>query len=86
MKSYPKFLALDAIKKEGLKLMFLLRLSPIIPFNVLNYFMGVTGISVKDFLFGGLGMIPGTIVYVYIGTTLGNISDIASGGSSNLAT
>ena len=37
-------------------------------------------------MIGGFGMIPGTIVYIYIGTTLGNISDIASGGGKNLAT
>jgi uncharacterized membrane protein YdjX (TVP38/TMEM64 family) len=81
VKDYPKFKALDkAIELEGLKLIFLLRLSPVIPFNALNYFMGITGITFKDFCLGGIGMIPGTVVYVYLGTTIGNISDLASGG------
>ena len=48
--------------------------------------MGITAITLKDYSIGGLGMIPGTIVYVYLGTTLGNISDLAKGGGSNLAT
>ena len=49
------------------------------PFNVLNYLFGITAVSLKDYLIGGFGMIPGTIVYVYIGTTIGNVADLASG-------
>ena len=58
---------------------FLLRLSPLIPFNLFNYFMGITGVSVRNFALGGFGMIPGTLVYVYFGSALSNISDVASG-------
>lgn len=47
----------------------MLRLSPLIPFNVFNYVMGLTKVSLKDYAIGGLGMIPGTAVYVYIGAT-----------------
>lgn len=41
--------------------------------------MGITGIKVKDYVLGGFGMFPGTILFVYIGTTISNIQDIASG-------
>jgi uncharacterized membrane protein YdjX (TVP38/TMEM64 family) len=48
----PKFLAVEeAIHEQGFKLVFLLRLSPFIPFNVLNYLMGVTSVKFWDYLF-----------------------------------
>lgn len=87
VKKFPIFLSLDkAIELEGLKLVTLLRLSPVIPFNFLNYFLGITGVTVKDYAIGGIGMFPGTIVYVYIGSTLSNISDVFGGGGDNKAT
>lgn len=72
--------AIDKVlEKEGLKFTFLLRLCPLIPFNAFNYIMGVTSVSFKNYAIGGFGMIPGTIVYVFVGTTIGNISAAASG-------
>ena len=68
-----------AIETEGLKLIILLRLCPVIPFNILNYIMGITGITLKDFIIGSFGMIPGTMVYVFIGSTISDIADVASG-------
>jgi uncharacterized membrane protein YdjX (TVP38/TMEM64 family) len=56
--------------------MFLLRLSPVFPFNVLNYLMSLTSIKIGDFLLGGIGMFPTDMMYVYIGTTLKSISEI----------
>ena len=56
------FKAIDkALHKEGLKFTLLLRLCPLIPFSFLNYVLGITSVSVKNFLLGGFGMIPGTI-------------------------
>ena len=72
--------AIDKVlEKEGLKFTFLLRLCPLIPFNAFNYIMGVTSVTFKAYALAGLGMIPGTIVYVFVGTTIGNISAAASG-------
>ena len=72
-----KFKAIDrAVGKEGLKIVLLTRLSPIFPFNLLNYGLGVTGVSLKDYVLGSVGMIPGTIMYVYIGSLAGNIATI----------
>ena len=59
-----------AIEKEGFKTMFLLRLSPLIPFNALNYIMSGTSISLKDYVLACVGMLPATVVYVYVGVSI----------------
>jgi uncharacterized membrane protein YdjX (TVP38/TMEM64 family) len=74
-----KFQTIDqAVGREGLKIVLLTRLSPIFPFNLLNYGLGVTGVSLKDYVLGSVGMIPGTIMYVYIGSLAGSIATIGS--------
>ena len=74
-----KFSAIDrAVGNEGFKIVTLTRLSPIFPFNLLNYGLGVTGVSLKDYVLASVGMIPGTIMYVYIGSLAGNIATIGS--------
>lgn len=71
------FLALDrALKRSGLKIILLTRLAPIFPFSLLNYAFGVTGISLKDYFLGSIGMIPMTIVYVYFGSLAGDLTAI----------
>ncbi|MEL6462580.1 MAG: TVP38/TMEM64 family protein [Cyanobacteria bacterium J06621_15] len=71
----PKFKAIDkAVAKNGFKIVFLTRLSPIFPFNLLNYAFGVTQVSLKDYIFGSIGMIPGTVMYVYMGSIIGHIA------------
>ena len=72
-----KFKAIDeAIAKEGLKIVFLPRLSPVFPFNLLNYALGLTSVSLKDYVLGSLGMLPGTILYVYLGSLAGDLAMI----------
>ncbi len=74
-----KFTAIDqAVGREGLKIVLLTRLSPIFPFNLLNYGFGITGVSLKDYFIGSVGMIPGTIMYVYIGSLAGNLAMIGT--------
>ncbi|MGB3642472.1 MAG: TVP38/TMEM64 family protein, partial [Rivularia sp. (in: cyanobacteria)] len=71
----PNFKAIDkAVAKNGLKIVFLTRLSPIFPFNLLNYAFGVTQVSLKDYILGSVGMIPGTAMYVYMGSLIGDIA------------
>ena len=71
------FAALDkALNQEGLKIILLTRLSPIFPFGLLNYAFGVTGISLKDYFLGSIGMIPMTIAYVYFGSLAGDLAKI----------
>jgi uncharacterized membrane protein YdjX (TVP38/TMEM64 family) len=72
-----KFAAIDnAITEEGWKIVFLLRLSPLVPFNVQNYLFGITDIPFPHYLAATcVGIIPGAALFVYLGA-LGR----ASGG------
>jgi uncharacterized membrane protein YdjX (TVP38/TMEM64 family) len=65
-----KFREIDAtIAKQGAQLIFLLRLSPVIPFNLSNYLYGLTGVKFWPYVLASwIGMMPGTFLYVYIGT------------------
>jgi uncharacterized membrane protein YdjX (TVP38/TMEM64 family) len=75
LQGHPKFQAIDqAVAKEGLKIVVLTRLSPIFPFNLLNYAFGVTCVSLKDYVIGSMGMIPGSVMYVYLGSLVGDIA------------
>ena len=81
--AYPKFAAIDkAVAKEGFKIVFLTRLSPLFPFNILNYAFGITQVSLKDYVLGSVGMIPGTILYVYIGSLIGSVAQIGMKGAT----
>jgi uncharacterized membrane protein YdjX (TVP38/TMEM64 family) len=79
----PKFKAIDqAVGKEGWKIVLLTRLSPVFPFNLLNYAYGLTSVSLRDYVLASwVGMIPGTILYVYIGALSGDLAR-AAGGSA----
>jgi uncharacterized membrane protein YdjX (TVP38/TMEM64 family) len=75
IQGHPRFQAIDAaVAQEGLKIVLLTRLSPIFPFNLLNYAFGVTCVSLKDYVLGSVGMLPGTVMYVYIGSLAGDIA------------
>jgi uncharacterized membrane protein YdjX (TVP38/TMEM64 family) len=81
-KGNDKFRRIDnAIGKQGAKLIFLLRLSPVIPFNISNYFYGLTSVKFWPYvLVSWIGMIPGMFLYVYIGTaSQAAVSAAASG-------
>ena len=59
--------------------MGLTRLSPVFPFNLLNYAYGVTKVSLKDFFFASwIGMMPGTVLFVYIGSLAGDAAALGS--------
>jgi uncharacterized membrane protein YdjX (TVP38/TMEM64 family) len=76
-----KFRALDeAIGENGLKVVFLIRLSPAFPFNLLNYALGLTKVSLRDYVLASCaGMLPGTIMYVYFGIAAATAAAQASG-------
>jgi len=65
----PRFTAIDkAIGERGWKIVALLRLSPAVPFSLSNYFYGLTAIRFWPYvLTSGLAMLPGTVLYVYLG-------------------
>jgi uncharacterized membrane protein YdjX (TVP38/TMEM64 family) len=83
----PRFAAIDrAVGAEGLKIVFLLRLSPVFPFNLLNYALGLTQVRLRDYFIASLGMLPGTLLYVYAGKVAGDVAAIAGGGAAEKGT
>jgi uncharacterized membrane protein YdjX (TVP38/TMEM64 family) len=65
-----KFAAIDqAVGAEGWKIVGLTRLSPVFPFSLLNYAYGLTKVSLRDYVLASwIGMMPGTVMYVYLGS------------------
>jgi uncharacterized membrane protein YdjX (TVP38/TMEM64 family) len=80
--SNPKFAAIDrAVGVQGRKIVFLLRLSPVFPFNLLNYGLGLTNVRFVDYVLASAGMIPGTILFVYYGKLAGDVAALAGGAA-----
>jgi uncharacterized membrane protein YdjX (TVP38/TMEM64 family) len=77
------FTAIDeAVAREGGKIVMLTRLSPIFPFILLNYAFGITKVSLRSYFFGSaIGMLPASLVYVYIGSIAGKVATAGKGGS-----
>lgn len=65
----PKLAALDeAVARAGWKAVFLLRLSPLFPFVLLNYALGLTRVDLKGYVLATwIGMMPGTLAFVFLG-------------------
>jgi uncharacterized membrane protein YdjX (TVP38/TMEM64 family) len=77
-----RFAAIDrAIGREGRKIVFLLRLSPVFPFVLLNYALGLTRVRLVDYVVAGAGMLPGTLLYVYLGDAAGRAVAAAGGAA-----
>lgn len=76
----PRLAAIDrAIGEQGWKIVLLLRLSPVFPFNLLNYALGLTRVRFRDFVAASIGMLPGTVLYVYYGKVAGDVARLAGG-------
>jgi len=77
-----RFSRLDtAIGVHGFKMTLLVRLSPAFPFNLLNYALGLTRVSLRDYVLASwIGMLPGTIMYVYLGATIATLSSRPEAG------
>ncbi len=74
------------ISQNGFRIAVLLRVSPIIPFTMLNYVLGATSISTRDNLLSLFGFLPDALVYVYLGTSVNSIADLSESLSlSNLS-
>ena len=72
--------ALDqAFHNNGRRLVALMRVSLIVPYNFLNYFMGTTSIEFKDYFIGSLAMILTTVMYAFIGCGMTDISGVLNG-------
>jgi uncharacterized membrane protein YdjX (TVP38/TMEM64 family) len=68
-----------AVAGEGAWVMFLLRLSPVIPFVLLNYALALSGVRFRDFLVASVGMVPAIVMYVYYGKVAGDVAKLAAG-------
>ncbi len=84
---WPRVAAFDrAVGDSGLLIVFLLRLSPVVPFVAMNYGMALTRLSLRHFVVGtAVGMVPGTLAYVYAGSAVTEIAALAGGGVTDTA-
>ncbi len=82
----PKFKAIDrAIGQRGAIVVALLRLSPVFPFVVLNYVLSITAVKPWTYVAASaIGMLPGTVLYVYLGSLAGTAAEAASGGAGGV--
>jgi uncharacterized membrane protein YdjX (TVP38/TMEM64 family) len=79
--AWPRARALDeAVGREGWKIVALARLTPVVPFNVLNYVFAISRISLRHYvLASSIGMLPGTVMYVYLGSLVGDLASLRRG-------
>ena len=78
--------ALDvAFQQNGLTLFLLLRLSPVVPFNAINYIGGVTSMKFRHYMIALVGLVPGTVLYCFIGATAGSLTESRNAVSGPLA-
>jgi uncharacterized membrane protein YdjX (TVP38/TMEM64 family) len=68
-----------AVADEGAWVQFLLRLSPVVPYVLLNYALGVSGVRFRDFVLACFGMTPAIVMYAYYGRVVGDVAKIAAG-------
>jgi uncharacterized membrane protein YdjX (TVP38/TMEM64 family) len=69
----------QAVAGEGAWVQFLLRLSPLVPFNLLNYALGLSHVRYRDFLVASVGMLPAIVMYTYYGKVVGDVAALAAG-------
>lgn len=81
VEAHPKFSAVDeAVGEQGFKIVLLLRLSPLFPFNFLNYALGLSRIRFWPYVLASfIGMLPGTAMYVYLGSLITSASRLTQG-------
>ena len=75
-----RFSAIDnAVADEGWKIVGLTRLSPIFSFNLLNYAYGLTRVTFREYVLASwIGMLPGTVMYVYLGSLAGDLASLGA--------
>jgi uncharacterized membrane protein YdjX (TVP38/TMEM64 family) len=67
------------VEAEGWRFVAFVRLVPLFPFNLLNYALGLTRVRFADYLLASIGMLPGTLLYVYYGKLAGDVAALAGG-------
>lgn len=69
----------EALTGEGAWVMFLLRLSPLVPYNALNYALALSGVRYVDYALALVGMLPAIVMYTYYGKIVGDVAALAAG-------
>jgi uncharacterized membrane protein YdjX (TVP38/TMEM64 family) len=81
--SSPKLVAIDrAVELQGFRLVALLRLSPAVPYVLLNYALGLSRVRLADYMAGTIGMLPVVAMYVYTGKVAGDLASLATGATA----
>src|SRR5262245_2063347 len=80
----PRFATIDrAVGAQGFRIVLLTRLSPVFPFSLLNYAFGLTRVTTGAYAVATIvGILPGTTMYVYLGSLVTNLTELASGRGS----
>lgn len=83
----PRFEAIDrAVGAGGARILVLLRLSPVVPFALLNYGMGLTRIRLRTYVLASfVGMLPGTFLYVSLGSAATDLAHLGQPAASPAA-
>jgi len=77
----------EALQREGAFYLFTLRLIPAVPFFVINVVMGLTPLKTSTYWWvSQVGMLPGTVVYVYAGSQFPDLQTLAEKGGSGILT
>ncbi len=86
LQGFPKLAAIQSkVSEDGAKVVFLLRLSPLVPFTLLNYALGVTEVPLASYIgTSWAGMLPGTVAYVYLGSTGRSAAAAGTGNFDNV--
>lgn len=71
----------QAVERDGFRLVALLRMSPAVPFVLLNYALGLSRIKLADYVAASIGMLPVVAMYVYTGKVAGDLASLASGAA-----
>merc|ERR1712087_563574 len=75
---YPKFILIDAaVKKHGFKVTLLFRMSPVTPYNLLNYFMGLTSVRFMDYSMASIGILPNFFVCCLVGGSIHHLVQLS---------
>jgi uncharacterized membrane protein YdjX (TVP38/TMEM64 family) len=78
----PRLQIIDrAVERHGFRLVALLRMSPAVPFVLLNYALGLSRIKLVDYVAASIGMLPVVAMYVYTGKLAGDLASLASGAA-----
>jgi uncharacterized membrane protein YdjX (TVP38/TMEM64 family) len=78
----PRLQVIDrAVERHGFRLVALLRMSPAVPYTLLNYALGLSRIKLFDYVTATIGMLPVVAMYVYSGKVAGDLASLASGAA-----